>query len=58
MNHADFIVWMLCFPIMVQVTEWIRFQYTREKVVFDDIKGSVARMVIFALWLGVGYLLW
>jgi hypothetical protein len=54
MQHLDFIVWILCYPIADATHLWVL-----SKVNGRVITISTERWVAACLfWLGIGYLLW
>ena len=57
-EHLDFIVWMIGFPIGWEIAEWIRsMRAIPEKECGDSAKGFAA-VIVVALWLGIGGALW
>jgi hypothetical protein len=54
MQHLDFIVWMLGFPIAIELSELVG-SYAKQKPAKD---AGEAGPVLLLIWFGIGYLLW
>lgn len=55
MEHADFVVWMLCYPLVSATSSymaWLRGQRYTDTVI------GIAAWVSMVTWLGIGGLLY
>ena len=57
MNHADFLIWMLLFPIALSLASYIRPKSPMEIEPRDGAK-VIAGLIRLAIWGGVGWLLY
>lgn len=55
MDHLDFIVWMIAWPIGRAIVRLIESKYCTKEYP-KDVRGLTA-LIIVATWYGVGYLL-
>lgn len=55
MNHLDFIVWMIGFPVSQAAIEWLKRDVP--SVEYDDGVGWIAATALILLWLGIGWAL-
>ena len=57
MNHLDFIVWMIGFPITATIVEAVEWNYCKRKEYSEDTE-KLASTLLFLIWVGVGIALW
>lgn len=58
MEHLDFIVWMLGFPVAHATAEWISSLRTSRREEYSEwVEGWVA-VILLVMWLGIGAKLW
>lgn len=58
MAHLDFIVWMLGFPVVWEIAEWIRSKRSGPQKEYSDAATGFAAVIAVAMWFGVGAALW
>lgn len=58
MEHLDFIVWMIGFPLERGISEWLRTHRRGPLKEYGATTIGIAALVEHALWLGIGYALW
>ena len=56
MRHAEFLIWMICYPISVDVITIINYKIGRLQE-FDRGSQGVAAIIHVVIWLFVGFLL-
>ena len=56
MEHIDFVVWMLGYPLVVQAEKWWRFR--RGHLEGTPGEQGAAALISMAVWAGVGWLLY
>jgi hypothetical protein len=52
-QHADFIAWMILYPLAVTIIAAIEHQFGPKIECSENVKFSVA-LVQFCIWVGVG----
>ena len=55
MEHPDFIVWMLCYPLVATASQYAA--YKRERRYTDNVEG-ISAMLMTATWFGIGWVLY
>lgn len=59
MQHLDFILWMILFPISVSIGEYIsakKRQITKEpEIKFSEKTERFAGFIVIVIWLFIGY---
>jgi len=58
MEHLDFIVWMLGFPVMWETAEWIRSKRSGPRKEYSESTTGFAAVIVVAMWIGIGGALW
>lgn len=57
MKHADFVIWMILYPMSHSLASVIEYRFGRGEAYSDDVRG-VAAMLAIGVWLSVGWLLY
>ena len=57
MNHLDFIVWMIAFPVLEVIIDAIRWNYCERREYSDETK-AISALFRLVIWLVVAKALW
>lgn len=57
MNHDEFLIWMLLFPIMHEMIDVLRLKYVLYKK-YDEYLDCIESILYLCIYFGVGYKLY
>jgi len=57
MNHLDFLVWMLGYPLVVALCEAIHWSWCKREDYSEGVEAMGA-LTVFVIWLAIGKALW
>lgn len=57
MNHDEFLIWMLLFPIMYEMIDVLRLKYVLYKK-YDEYVDCIESILYLCIYFGVGYKLY
>ena len=57
MQHLDFIVWMILFPLACSADNAIRAKWCEKREYSDDVRG-LASFLMFIFYIVIGVALW
>ena len=58
MKHAEFLIWMLLFPLVDDICSAIRWQFCERRRDSTDNSRGLAAALVLAVYFVVGVLLW
>lgn len=55
MKHIDFVMWMVCWPFLNSVGNYLCFL---QGIKFSDLVEGISAIIVFMMWVWVGSSLW
>ena len=55
MEHLDFVLWMVGYPIASSISNWLGYLSGRK---YSDAVHGIAALISISVWVYVGYLLY